>query len=167
MTVEDLVSSMLRDEGGFQKALRNILDEELNMSLNEFCQISGISQSTVYKILEERREPNLRTGRQIEVLGGHSVLHLHGRSSQIPRYLRQRYRRDPRVHRLHRRGCHHRLGTCGEGRRLGDNLCTHSGPYGGEDNLHTGVSRIPVGQCDEDPGTHQGSLLIEFLRFRP
>ena len=34
MTVEDLVSSMLRDEGGFQKALRNILDEELNMSLN-------------------------------------------------------------------------------------------------------------------------------------
>ena len=65
MTVEDLVSSMLRDEGGFQKALRNILDEELNMSLNEFCQISGISQSTVYKILEERREPNLRTVRQI------------------------------------------------------------------------------------------------------
>ena len=64
MTVEDLVSSMLRDEGGFQKALRNILDEELNMSLNEFCQISGISQSTVYKILE-RREPNLRTVRQI------------------------------------------------------------------------------------------------------
>ncbi len=65
MTVEDLISSMLRDEGGFQKALRNILDEELNMSLNEFCQISGISQSTVYKILEERREPNLRTVRQI------------------------------------------------------------------------------------------------------
>ncbi len=65
MTVDDLISSMLRDEGGFQKAFRNILDEELHMSLNEFCQISGISQSTVYKILEERREPNLRTVRQI------------------------------------------------------------------------------------------------------
>ena len=35
------------------------------MSLNEFCRMSGISQSTVYKILEERREPNLRTVRDI------------------------------------------------------------------------------------------------------
>ncbi|MDC7950611.1 helix-turn-helix domain-containing protein [Methanomassiliicoccaceae archaeon COG_1] len=56
---------MLREEGGFQKAFRNILDEELHMSLNEFCRMSGISQSTVYKILEERREPNLRTVRDI------------------------------------------------------------------------------------------------------
>lgn len=65
MTIPDLISGMLREEGGFQKALRNILDEELNMSLNEFCQISGISQSTMYKILEDKREPNLRTVRQV------------------------------------------------------------------------------------------------------
>ncbi len=65
MTVEDLIASMLREEGGFQKAFRNILDEELEMSLSEFCSISGISQSTMYKILEEKREPNLRTIRQI------------------------------------------------------------------------------------------------------
>ncbi|MCL1978922.1 MAG: helix-turn-helix domain-containing protein [Methanomassiliicoccaceae archaeon] len=65
MTVEDLISSMLREEGGFQKAFRNILDEELKMTLSEFCSISGISQSTMYKILEENREPNLRTIRQI------------------------------------------------------------------------------------------------------
>jgi predicted transcriptional regulator len=65
MTVEDLISSMLREEGGFQKAFRNILDEELEMSLSEFCSVSGISQSTMYKILEEKREPNLRTIRQI------------------------------------------------------------------------------------------------------
>ncbi|MDR1954438.1 MAG: transcriptional regulator [Candidatus Methanoplasma sp.] len=65
MTVEDLISSMLREEGGFQKAFRNILDEELEMTLSEFCSISGISQSTMYKILEENREPNLRTIRQI------------------------------------------------------------------------------------------------------
>lgn len=55
MTVEDLISSMLREEGGFQKSFRNILNEELEMSLSEFCQISGISQSTMYKILEEKR----------------------------------------------------------------------------------------------------------------
>ena len=65
MTVEDLISSMLREEGGFQKAFKGILAEELDMSLSEFCTKSGVSQSTMYKILEEKREPNLRTIRQI------------------------------------------------------------------------------------------------------
>ena len=65
MTVEDLVANMLREEGGFQKSLKSILNDELEMSLGEFCQISGISQSTMYKILEDKREPNLRTVRQI------------------------------------------------------------------------------------------------------
>ena len=65
MTVDDLIVGMLREEGGFQTALKNILDEELGMSLNEFCQVSGISQSTLYKVMEGDREPNLRTVRQI------------------------------------------------------------------------------------------------------
>lgn len=65
MTVSDLIAGMLREDGGFQKAFRNILDDELDMSLNEFCQLSGISQSTMYKILEDKREPNLRTVRQV------------------------------------------------------------------------------------------------------
>ena len=64
MTVEDLIANMLREEGGFQKSFKSILSDELEMSLSEFCQISGISQSTMYKILEEKREPNLRTVRQ-------------------------------------------------------------------------------------------------------
>ena len=65
MTVSDLISGMLREDGGFQEAFRSILDDELGMSLNEFCQLSGISQSTMYKILEDKREPNLRTVRQV------------------------------------------------------------------------------------------------------
>ena len=65
MTVDDLITGMLREEGGFQKAFRNILDEELHMSLNEFCQTSGISQSTLYKVMDGGREPNLRTVRQV------------------------------------------------------------------------------------------------------
>lgn len=65
MTVSDLIAGMLREEGGFRKAFKHILDDELGMSLNEFCQVSGISQSTMYKILEDVREPNLRTVRQI------------------------------------------------------------------------------------------------------
>jgi predicted transcriptional regulator len=65
MPVDDLITGMLRSEGGFQKALRNILDNELDMTVNEFCSATGISQSTMYKILEEKREPNLRTVRMI------------------------------------------------------------------------------------------------------
>lgn len=65
MTVSDLIAGMLREEGGFAKAFRHILEDELCMSLNEFCRVTGVSQSTVYKIMEEGREPNLRTVRQV------------------------------------------------------------------------------------------------------
>lgn len=65
MTVDDLISSMIREEGGFQKAFKDILNNELKISLSEFCSVSDISQSTMYKILEEKREPNLRTIRQV------------------------------------------------------------------------------------------------------
>jgi len=65
MSVKELISGMLREEGGFQKALRKVLTVELNMTINEFCLSTGISQSTMYKILEEKREPNLRTIRAI------------------------------------------------------------------------------------------------------
>ncbi len=56
---------MLKEEGGFQKALKDVLENDLNMTVNEFCRKTGISQSTMYKILEEKREPNLRTVRMI------------------------------------------------------------------------------------------------------
>ncbi len=65
MTVDDLITGMLREEGGFQLALSSILNDELHMTLNEFCQASGISQSTMYKVMEGDREPNLRTVRQV------------------------------------------------------------------------------------------------------
>jgi len=65
MSDKELISGMLREEGGFQKALRNVLTNELDMTVNEFCLATGISQSTMYKILEEKREPNLRTIRAI------------------------------------------------------------------------------------------------------
>jgi predicted transcriptional regulator len=65
MSSKELISGMLREEGGFQKALRNVLKNELGMTVNEFCLAAGISQSTMYKIMEEKREPNLRTVRMI------------------------------------------------------------------------------------------------------
>ena len=65
MPINDLISGMLKEEGGFQKALKDVLENDLNMTVNEFCRRTGISQSTMYKILEEKREPNLRTVRMI------------------------------------------------------------------------------------------------------
>jgi predicted transcriptional regulator len=65
MTIDDLVTGMLREEGGFRKAFRSILEDELHMTLNDFSRASGISQSTLYKVMEGDREPNLRTVRDI------------------------------------------------------------------------------------------------------
>ncbi|HKM13773.1 MAG TPA: transcriptional regulator [Candidatus Methanomethylophilaceae archaeon] len=65
MTVDDLIAGMLKEEGGFQKALRSMLSDELDMSLSEFCEVAGLSPSTMYKVLEEKREPNIRTIRKV------------------------------------------------------------------------------------------------------
>jgi predicted transcriptional regulator len=45
--------------------IRNVLKEQLGMSIQEFGKQAGIPQSTLYKILNEGREPNLKTLRQI------------------------------------------------------------------------------------------------------
>ena len=65
MPINDLITGMLKEEGGFQKALKDVLENDLNMTVNEFCRETNVSQSTMYKILEEKREPNLRTVRMI------------------------------------------------------------------------------------------------------
>ena len=63
--VDDLIAGMVREEGGFQKALKRVMENDLHMTVNEFSRATGISQSTMYKILEDQREPNLRTARAI------------------------------------------------------------------------------------------------------
>jgi len=63
--VNKLLTSILKGPGGFQEALREVLEEDMNISIHEFCSRSGISGSTVYKIMQERREPNLKTVRNI------------------------------------------------------------------------------------------------------
>ena len=35
------------------------------MSVNQFCSRTGLSPSTIYKIMQEKREPNLRTVRSV------------------------------------------------------------------------------------------------------
>ena len=66
MTVaSELIDSILESDDTFRETLRKILKTDLGMSIPEFSKTSGISQSTIYKILSEDREPNLRTIRQI------------------------------------------------------------------------------------------------------
>jgi predicted transcriptional regulator len=63
--VDELITGILRGPEGFKDALRKILDEDLKMSVNEFCSKTGLSPSTIYKIMQEEREPNLRTVRAV------------------------------------------------------------------------------------------------------
>lgn len=63
--VDELIAGILRGPGGFRDSLRRVLEEDLEMSIHEFCSRTGISQSTIYKIMQEEREPNLRTVRRI------------------------------------------------------------------------------------------------------
>ncbi|MFP4169405.1 MAG: transcriptional regulator [Methanomassiliicoccales archaeon] len=63
--VDELVSGILRGPGGFRDALKKVLEEDLEISIHEFCSRTGLSQSTVYKIMQEKREPNLRTVRMV------------------------------------------------------------------------------------------------------
>ncbi|UCG68292.1 MAG: helix-turn-helix domain-containing protein [Thermoplasmata archaeon] len=63
--VNELMDSILVSDDEFRETLRRILKSDLGMSIPEFSKKSGISQSTIYKILSEDREPNLRTLRQI------------------------------------------------------------------------------------------------------
>ncbi len=66
MTVaNELIDSILESDETFRETLKRILKTELGMSIPEFSKKSGISQSTIYKIISENREPNLRTLRQI------------------------------------------------------------------------------------------------------
>ena len=97
--VDDLVAGMIREEGGFQKALRRVMENDLHMTVNEFSKATGISQSTMYKILEDQREPNLRTARAIiravkilsgdteehfiAIIASHQVLQTLGRTTVI------------------------------------------------------------------------------------
>lgn len=56
-------AAFLSDEN-LRETLKEVLSE-LELSAREFCKISGIPQSTLYKILSGHREPNITTLRQI------------------------------------------------------------------------------------------------------
>ncbi|HEY6098218.1 MAG TPA: helix-turn-helix domain-containing protein [Anaeromyxobacter sp.] len=61
--VHKLMRAMMEDANAFPTTLRAILKEDLQVSVVEFAQASGIAQPTIYKLLSGEHEPNLRTVR--------------------------------------------------------------------------------------------------------
>ena len=61
---ERVMRAAFQSDEKLRETLKEALSE-LGVSAREFCRISGISQSTLYKILSGHREPNITTLRQI------------------------------------------------------------------------------------------------------
>lgn len=63
--LEKLLWSSMDSDERFRANLREMIDQRLGMSIQEFSRRASIPQSTLYKILSEGREPSLKTLRQI------------------------------------------------------------------------------------------------------
>lgn len=64
MEFEKLIAELVLSED-FGKKLEDLIKKELNIEIRTFAKESGISESTIYKIISGKREPNLKTLRQI------------------------------------------------------------------------------------------------------
>ena len=63
--LEKVLRSVSESDAELRNTIRLVLKDNLGMSIHEFSEHSGIPQSTLYKILNEGREPNLKTLRII------------------------------------------------------------------------------------------------------
>jgi len=64
MRGERFLKAILSDEG-CGESLKKFIREELGISVREFSEMSGIPESTLYKLISGEREPTLRTLREI------------------------------------------------------------------------------------------------------
>ena len=63
--IDKLLKGFISGDDGFRNALESVIRSELGMNVLAFCRKTGLSQSTIYKLLSEKREPNMRTVRAI------------------------------------------------------------------------------------------------------
>ncbi len=63
--VDRLLRSAIISDEAFVTTLEEILKQEIRISVKEFSVQSGIGQSSLYKILHQKRSPNLSTLRSI------------------------------------------------------------------------------------------------------
>lgn len=62
---EELINSALESNKRFAKKLEKVITQELKMNIAGFSKASNVPASTLYKIISEKREPNLDTFRKI------------------------------------------------------------------------------------------------------
>lgn len=60
-----VIRAVFESDKRFQSVLLRVIKDELGMTVLEFGECASIPHSTMYKILEGRREPNVKTLRQI------------------------------------------------------------------------------------------------------
>lgn len=64
-SAEKIIRAAFESDESFQKTLSKVIKDDLEMTASEFSEISGVSPSTLYKILSGHRDPNMRTVREI------------------------------------------------------------------------------------------------------
>ena len=62
---DKIIDAVFESDESFRKMLSNTIKEEMNMNMAEFAENAGIPASTLYKIMSGKREPNVKTLRQI------------------------------------------------------------------------------------------------------
>ncbi|MCD1295908.1 transcriptional regulator [Methanocella sp. CWC-04] len=62
---DDVITAAFQSDEEFRKVMDKVIKKDLGLSVTEFGDRSGISPSTLYKILNGDRDPNLKTLREI------------------------------------------------------------------------------------------------------
>jgi predicted transcriptional regulator len=62
---DKIIKSTLESDEVFQKTLLAVIKEDLNLSIVDFAKKANIPQSNLYKIVSGKRDPNVKTLRQI------------------------------------------------------------------------------------------------------
>jgi len=62
---DEVVDAILASYEEFQKTLSRVMKEDLGLNAVEFAQEANMPASTLYKIMSGKREPNMKTLRQI------------------------------------------------------------------------------------------------------
>jgi len=83
MLADDLIRATFSSDEELKSTLLQAI-KELGFTVTKFAEISGVSSSTLYKIISGEREPNLKTLREIL----QAVRRLEGASPTVEKILR-------------------------------------------------------------------------------
>jgi len=65
IAAEKVIKAAFESDEKFQETLSRVIKDDLGMTAAEFSKVSGISASTLYKILSGHRDSNMKTVREI------------------------------------------------------------------------------------------------------